>query len=133
MPAKRLSMRKIKEVLRLSWAQSLSKRQTARSCGISRPAVDEYLRRAEQAGLSWPLPDDLDDGALERVLFPPRPGAAGRRAGRAGLGHGQPGAQAQGRHPVPVVAGVSGKPSERLPVQLVLRPLPGNGAAAGTW
>ena len=70
MPAKRLSMRKIKEVLRLSWAQALSKRQTARSCGISRPAVDEYLRRAEQAGLSWPLPADLDDGALERLLFP---------------------------------------------------------------
>nr|MBS0021424.1 transposase [Gammaproteobacteria bacterium] len=70
MPAKRLSMRKIKEVLRLSWVQGLSKRQTARSCGISRPAVDEYLRRAEQAGLSWPLPEELDDGALERLLFP---------------------------------------------------------------
>jgi len=73
MPAKRLSMRKIKEVLRLSWAQGLSKRKTARSCNISRPAVDEYLRRAEQAGLSWPLPDSLDDGALERLLFPLAP------------------------------------------------------------
>ena len=76
MPAKRLSMRKIKEVLRLSWAQGLSKRQTARSCGISRPAVDEYLRRAEQAGLSWPLPEELDDGALERLLFPLAPALA---------------------------------------------------------
>jgi transposase len=66
-------MRKIKEVLRLHWANGLSKRQTARSCGISRPAVDEYLRRAELAGLSWPLPDELDDGALERKLFPPVP------------------------------------------------------------
>lgn len=70
MPAKRLSMRKIKEVLRLCWANGLSKRQTARSCSISRPAVDEYLRRAEAAGLSWPLPDELDDGALEHLLFP---------------------------------------------------------------
>ena len=70
MPAKRLSMRKIKEVLRLRWGNGLSKRKTARSCGISRPAVDEYLRRAEEAGLSWPLPTDLDDGALERLLFP---------------------------------------------------------------
>jgi len=73
MPAQRLSMRKIKEVLRLCWAHGLSKRKTARSCGISRPAVDEYLRRAEAAGLSWPLPTDLDDSALERLLFPAAP------------------------------------------------------------
>ena len=73
MPAKRLSMRKIKEVLRLCWGQGLSKRQAAGSCGISRPAVDGYLRRAEAAGLSWPLPVELDDGALERLLFPSSP------------------------------------------------------------
>ena len=73
MPAKRLSMRKIKEVLRLCWGQSLSKRQTARSCGLSRPTVTAYLRRAEAAGLSWPLAAELDDGALERLLFPLSP------------------------------------------------------------
>ena len=73
MPAKRLSMRKIKDVLRLCWGQGLSKRQTARSCGLSRPAVAAYLRRAEAAGLGWPLPVELDDGALERLLFPPSP------------------------------------------------------------
>ena len=73
MPAKRLSMRKIKEVLRLCWGQGLSKRQAAVSCGISRPAVDGYLRRAEAAGLCWPLPVALDDGALERLLFPRAP------------------------------------------------------------
>ena len=73
MPAKRLSMRKVKEVLRLCWGQGLSKRQVARSCGLSRPAVDGYLRRAEAAGLHWPLPDTLDDGALERLLFPCAP------------------------------------------------------------
>ena len=73
MPAKRLSMRKIKDVLRLCWGQGLSQRQAARSCGISRPAVNEYLRRAEAAGVRWPLPAELDDGALERALFPPSP------------------------------------------------------------
>ena len=73
MPALRLSMRKIREVLRLCWANGLSKRQTAKCCGISRPAVDEYLRRAEQAGLSWPLPAELEDGTLERLLFPSAP------------------------------------------------------------
>ena len=45
MPAKRLSMRKIKEVLRLKWSKRLSNRRIASSCGIARPTVSEYLRR----------------------------------------------------------------------------------------
>src|SRR5690606_32080449 len=73
MPAKRLSMRKIKEVLRLKWGKDMSNRQIATSCGIGRPTVGEYLRRAQGAGLSWPLPADLDDTGLERLLFPPPP------------------------------------------------------------
>ena len=48
MPAKRLSVRKIKEVLRLK-AGGTSNRQIAMSCGVSRPAVSEYLRRAAEA------------------------------------------------------------------------------------
>ena len=50
MPAKRLSMRKIREVLRLKWAQGLSNRRIAASCGIVRPTVGEYLRRACREG-----------------------------------------------------------------------------------
>ena len=72
MPAKRLSMRKIKEILRLK-ASSASNRKIAASCGISRPTVSEYLRRAADAGLSWPLPAELNDTALEAQLFPPIP------------------------------------------------------------
>lgn len=64
-------MRKIKEVLRLKWINGLSNRQIAATCGISRPTVSEYLRRTAEAGLSWPLPDDLDDSQLESKLFPP--------------------------------------------------------------
>lgn len=63
-------MRKVKEVLRLHWGNGLSKRQIATSCGISRPTVAEYLRRAEAANLSWPLPIELDEAQLERRLFP---------------------------------------------------------------
>jgi hypothetical protein len=73
MPAKRLSMRKIKEVLRLKWDKDLSNRQIARACRIGRPTVKEYLRRAAEAGLAWPLPSGLDETALERQLFPPPP------------------------------------------------------------
>lgn len=70
MPANRLSMRKIKEVLRLKWAHQLSDRKIAQSCHISRPAVASYVERATLAGLSWPLPDQLTDAALEQLLFP---------------------------------------------------------------
>ncbi|MFK7955743.1 MAG: IS21 family transposase [Lysobacterales bacterium] len=73
MPAKRLSMRKIKEVLRLAWSCGLSHRKVAESTGVSRPTVGEYVRRAKAGGLAWPLPEDLDDAALERKLFPPPP------------------------------------------------------------
>jgi hypothetical protein len=63
-------MRKIKEVLRLKWLNQLSDRKIAQSCNISRPAVVNTIDRAEQAGLSWPLPDTLTDVELERLLFP---------------------------------------------------------------
>ncbi len=73
MPARKLSMRKIKEILRLSWGCQQSQRQVALQCGVSRPCVGEYLRRASDAGLSWPLPQELDDAQLDRLLFPPTP------------------------------------------------------------
>jgi len=63
-------MRKIREVLRLKWECGLTKRAIARTCSISHSTVGEYLRRAEAAGLTWPLPADLDEEALFRRLFP---------------------------------------------------------------
>ena len=77
MPGKRLSMRRIKEVLRLKWEVGLSGRVIARSCGIGRTTVREYVHRAVRAGLSWPLPEALTDSALERLLFAPPPSIAG--------------------------------------------------------
>lgn len=72
MAAKRLSMRKIKEVLRLR-AQGLSDRKVARSVKVARTTVRRIRRRAEAAGLGWPLPEDLTESALEALLFPPHP------------------------------------------------------------
>ena len=67
---RRLPMRKIKDVLRLH-AAGRSARQIGPSVGVSRSTVADYLRRAEVAGLSWPLPDGLDEEALERRLSTP--------------------------------------------------------------
>ena len=53
-------MRQVHAVLRLKWDQGLSDRQIAHSLGISRPAVAEYVRRAQAVGLSWPLPESYE-------------------------------------------------------------------------
>jgi transposase len=52
-------MRKIREVLRLTHDAHLNTRQVALSLNISRSTVTNYQQRAEKAGLSWPLPEDL--------------------------------------------------------------------------
>jgi hypothetical protein len=71
MPAERLSMRKVREVLRLKYACGASDRVIARSVGIGRTAAGEYIRRAAVAGITWPVPAGVDDTALERKLFAP--------------------------------------------------------------
>jgi transposase len=73
----RLSMRKIKEVLRLKHACALSERQIAEICKISRSTVAEYLDRADKAGIGWPLPEERTDQELEQRLFPPQPALPG--------------------------------------------------------
>jgi transposase len=66
-------MRKVKEVLRLKWLCGLSNRQIAKGCSIGRTTVAEYVRRAKEAGLSWPLAEGMDEAELNRLLFPPPP------------------------------------------------------------
>jgi transposase len=61
-------MRPISEVLRLA-AQGRSRREISISTGLAKTSVHRYLERAQQAGLSWPLPADLDEAALEARLF----------------------------------------------------------------
>jgi hypothetical protein len=63
-------MRKVKEVLRLRFGLGLLQNQIARSCSISQSSVHRYLEKAAAAGLTWPLPEDLDDDRLEALLFP---------------------------------------------------------------
>jgi transposase len=71
MPGERLSMREIREVLRLGLGQRLPQRAVARSLGLSQGAIHSYMARARRAGLGWPLPDGLDDAQLEALLYPP--------------------------------------------------------------
>ena len=73
MPGERLSMRKIRDVLRLRFGQGLSQRAIGSGLGLSIGAINSYLSRARLAGLGWPLPEGLGDEQLEALLYPPPP------------------------------------------------------------
>ena len=60
MAMKRLSMSQIRQVLRLRLEHGLSSRATARACSVGLATVTEYLARARRAGLSWPLPEEME-------------------------------------------------------------------------
>jgi len=70
MPKVRTSMRKIREVLRLSKVLGLSQRQVARSVRLGQSTVWDHLVRFRVSGLSWEQVEALDDEALEQRLFP---------------------------------------------------------------
>ena len=65
-------MRHIREVLRLHHSVGMSQRSVARSLGLAQGTVSKYLNRTRRAGLTWPLPPELDDDVrLENRLYPP--------------------------------------------------------------
>lgn len=76
MSQERLTMRKIREILRLHHDKQLSQRAIARACRVSHSTVKEYLTRSETAGLSWPLPEGLSEDDLYRKLYPEKTPAA---------------------------------------------------------
>ena len=62
-------MRRLRELLRLKHDAGLSHRAIAQACAVGLGTVTTYLQRVAAAGLSWPLPDDMDDAALEARVF----------------------------------------------------------------
>ena len=67
----RVSMRKIREVLRLTHELGLSVRQVREATGVGKTAVSEYVSRAKVIGITWPIPSEISDAELERRLFTP--------------------------------------------------------------
>ena len=65
-------MRKLREVLRLRFELKLGYQQIGRSCSIGVSTVQKYLKRAEAAGVTWPLPEDWDEARVDAVVFPRR-------------------------------------------------------------
>ena len=69
----KLAVRYIKEILRLRYEAKLSQREISRSVRVSVGSVNQYLTRAVQAGIGWPLPTAMDQAALVKALFPDQP------------------------------------------------------------
>ena len=59
-------------VLRLRFELKLGYQQIGRSCAIEVSTVHKYLKRAEAAGVTWPLPQDWDEARIEAMVFPRR-------------------------------------------------------------
>lgn len=75
MARKAIHMRHVKDILRLKFQNQLSVREIANSCGLPTSTVGDYLRRAELAGLSWPLPENITDPELRERLMNAEPAA----------------------------------------------------------
>ena len=68
MPAERTIMRQVREVLRLKFVGGVPTREIARRIGVAASTVRATVKRFQAAGLSWPLPEELTDAALEARL-----------------------------------------------------------------
>lgn len=69
MPAERVSMRRVREMLRYRFEQGLGYKAISLRVGAVPSTVRETLKRVAAAGLEWPLPEDMSDGALEAALY----------------------------------------------------------------
>jgi transposase len=72
-------MRQLRDVLRLRLETGLSFRQISRGTKISVGACQQVCKKAETLGLTWPLPDDLDDSKLARLFYPTADVSASKR------------------------------------------------------
>lgn len=98
MPARReLTMRQLRQLLRLA-RDGVSAREIGRTLGVARSTVQDNLKRADAAGLAWPLGAEITDAVLEQRLFahagspvcvggsnPTGLRSPGRRSGRASI------------------------------------------------
>ena len=67
MAAERLTMRKIREILRLKLVLVRSNREAARSLGVSASKVSDTWVRAKELGLDWAAVEELSDEELRRL------------------------------------------------------------------
>ena len=93
MAKERLSMRKIREILRLKYDCNLTDRQIAKSCSVARSTVANYLSRIKSAGLKWPISENLSDTDIYNLMYK-------SRGNRPGIKRNMPPMEYNGGHPI---------------------------------
>lgn len=68
----RISMKKVREIVRLKFEKKLSHHKIANSLNVSSSTVSDCLRRFKKANLTWPLDEGLDDETLISMLYKER-------------------------------------------------------------
>jgi len=79
MAKERLSMRKIREILRLKYECHLTDRQIAKSCSVARSTVANYLSKTKSAALKWPVPENLSDTDIYNLMYKNRGNRSGTK------------------------------------------------------
>ena len=77
MARKPITMRYVRDILRLKHQNQLSVREIAGSCGLPTSTVGDYLQRSQAVGLSWPLPEGMSDPELAGAVDEARHRPAG--------------------------------------------------------
>ncbi|WP_341872644.1 helix-turn-helix domain-containing protein, partial [Mesorhizobium amorphae] len=78
MPTRRVTMRHVREILRLSLEAGLSTRVIGERTGVGATTVRDMLKRFARSGLNWPVPVEMSDADLESCLY----GLPGVKPGR---------------------------------------------------
>ena len=79
MPTERITMRRVREMLKLKREGELSTQEVARRTGLARTTLREMFARFGQSGLAWPIPSGIGDKELEVRLYGERGGKHGHR------------------------------------------------------
>ena len=79
MPTERITMRRVREMLKLKREGELSTQEVARRTGVARSTLREMFARFEQSGLTWPIPSEISDKELEVLLYGERGSKHGHR------------------------------------------------------
>ena len=86
MPTERITMRRVREMLKLKREGELSTQEVARRTGVARSTLREMFARFEQSGLAWPIPSEIGDKELVIRLYGERGSKHGHRRRRSPTG-----------------------------------------------
>ena len=114
MSGKRITMRKIREILRLRHEGGLSIRQIKASTKISVGAIQKLLAKADALGLVWPLTPELTDNQLALLFYPRADTRRVRPFPGSGLAAPASGVETQGHDQATAVGGIHRAVSEPL-------------------